>query len=253
MTLKLLLYDSLDGLTRHRGIKRRIDSELIRFPARWSRYYESDYEPETFSFLRNHLKAGDTYLDIGGHMGLFAVVASRIVGKSGSVFTFEPTPFTRSILERVVQINECAGNVQVQPEAMSSQSGETVFFDTGDEASNANSLVRTPRSKVEIPVKLVSIDDFVADRELEVNAIKIDVEGAECDVLRGGQETFYSQRPFVRLGLHPNFILQNGQSLDDIWSVIQEYGYNVLFEDKRVTQDWFCSQCDLFDVNLIPR
>lgn len=206
------IYRLVETATRGRGIRRRIGGESIKFPARWCRYYESDYEPATFSFLRNHLKQGDTYFDIGGHMGLFAVVASRIVGKSGRVFTFEPTHFTRSILERVVLINGCGENVRVQAEAMSSQSGETVFFETGDEASNANSLVRTDRSKVEIPVKLVSIDDFVGDQELTVNAIKIDVEGAECDVLRGGRETFRTQRPVVRLGLHPSFISDNGQA-----------------------------------------
>ncbi len=250
--IKDLAYKTLDAANFGSGVKRRISSDTIRFPARWSRYYEADYEPETFRFFHEHLKAGDTVLDIGGHIGLFAVVTAKLVGPSGKVFSFEPTPFTRSVLQQVVSLNQCSEIVEVRGEAVSSKRGETVFFDTGDTISNANSLVKTERSTKAIPITLISVDEFVKERDLKIDCLKIDVEGAEMDVLTGARETFLGHRPVARLGLHPQFIVQNGQTLDDIWEILAEYKLSFIFDGKPVEKDWFCSQSDLFDVNLIP-
>ncbi len=250
--VKDLAYKTLDVVTHGNGISRNIAGEHFRFPARWSRYYEADYEPETFAFFREHVNKGDTVLDIGAHIGLFAVMTAKLVGDDGQVFSFEPTPFTRQVLDEVVVLNGCGDIVEVRGEAISSRRGKTVFYDTGDEISNANSLVKSELSRREIPIDLVSIDEFVSERGLHVDCIKIDVEGAEMDVLAGARETFLSQRPPTRLGLHPRFIVQNGQGLDGIWDLLQEYRVDVEFDGRAVDKDWFCSQNDLFDVNLLP-
>ena len=107
---------------------------------------------------------------------------AREVGESGRVFAFEPTPFTRSVLKEVVALNGCSDMVEVRGEAVSASEGKATFFDTGDDVSNANSLVKTSRSKREIEVPLTSVDAFVNERGLRVLCIKIDVEGAELDV-----------------------------------------------------------------------
>lgn len=250
--IKNLAYKTLDVVTGGSGVERQIGGEAIRFPARFSRYYEAGYEPESFLFFRENVKAGDTVLDIGGHIGLFAVVNAKLVGATGKVFSFEPTPFTRGVLQEVVELNGVSGVVEVRSEAVSSKRGQTIFFDTGDTISNANSLVKTARSKQEIPITLISVDEFVTELGLTVNCLKIDVEGSELDVLNGARETFLSMRPLARLGLHPQFIVQNDQSLEDIWRVLAEYKLRVVFDGNPVEKDWFCSQDNLFDVNLIP-
>ncbi len=250
--IKDLVYELTDAVTRGTGIKREIGGETLRFPARWSRYYEQDYEPETFRFLRETLKRGDTVLDIGGHIGLFAVVAARLVGANGKVFSFEPTPFTRGVLQEVVELNECSGIVEVRGEAVAARRGEMTFFDTGEPISNANSLVKSERSQIEMRVPTVSVDEFAAERRLTIDCLKIDVEGAELDLLRGVRKTFLNDRPSARLGLHPPFIKQNGQTLAEIWDLLAEYELNVVFNGETATRDWFVSQTELFDVNLIP-
>ena len=250
--IKELGYSVLNALTLGRGINREIGGETIRFPTRWSRYYEAEYEPETFEFFRENVKKGDIVLDIGGHIGLFAVVTGRLVGSEGKVYSFEPTPFTRGVLQEVVELNGLSDVVEVRSEAVSSKSGETVFFDTGDTISNANSLVKTERSKTEIPITLISVDEFVKEKSIKANCLKIDVEGVELDVLHGARETFLNHRPVVRLGLHPPFVTQNGQTLEEIWAILEEYKMHVIFEGKSAEKDWFCSQPALFDVNLLP-
>ena len=250
--VKSLAYKTFDVVTLGRGIKREIAGVDIRFPAKWSRYYEANYEPETFKFFRENLKQGNTVLDIGGHIGLFAVFTASLVGPEGKVFTFEPTPFTRDVLQQVIDLNGCGTIVEVRREAVSSAVGKAMFFDTGDEISNSNSLVKTSRSKAEIEVPLTTVDAFAAERNLRVHCIKIDVEGAELGVLKGARNTFLDQRPVARLGLHPSFIAQNGHSLEEIWQVLSDYKLNIVFEGRAIDSDWFCSQRDLFDVNLLP-
>ena len=250
--IKQAAYKVLDTVTLGRGVERTIGGEKIKFPARWSRYYEADYEPETFRFFSESLKVANTVLDIGGPIGLFAVVAARLVGASGKVFSFEPTPFTRGVLQEVVELNGCSDIVEVRAEAVTAEQGEMTFFDTGDAISNANSLVRTERSRGEITVPTTSVDEFAAERGLKIDCLKIDVEGAELDLLRGARNTFLNDRPAARLGLHPPFITANGQTLDEIWDLLAEYKMHVVFEGESVTREWFVSQPELFDVNLLP-
>lgn len=250
--LKAFIYRLLDATTSHAGIKRMICGESLRFPVRWSRYYESDYEPETFRFFRKNLKPGDTVLDIGAHIGLFSVVTSRLVGETGKVYAFEPTPFTRGVLSEVVKLNGCDHNVEIRPEAVSDKKGTAHFFDTGTEVSNANSLVETDRSKEKIEVPMISVDQFASEMGLTVNCLKIDVEGAELDLLKGARKVLTEQRPVARLGLHPDFMAANGHSLEMIWDLLKYYRYRPDFNGSAISKQEFCSQPTLFDVNLFP-
>ena len=127
--LKETGYKMVDVVTLGRGVSRRISGEKVKFPARWSRWYDKNYEPETFDFLRENLTPGATVLDLGAHMGLFSVVMSRLVGERGIVYGFEPTPSTRNVLKEMIKINGCAHNVRVRNEAVSREKG-TFFFTT---------------------------------------------------------------------------------------------------------------------------
>jgi FkbM family methyltransferase len=251
--IKALTYQALEAVTLGRGVKRRIGGEIVRFPARWSRYYPSEYEPETFDFLQKHLKKGATVLDIGAHIGLFSIIAARLVGEKGKVFSFEPTPFTRSVLSKVVELNNCTEIIEVRDEAVSDAKGTATFYDTGDsEVSNANSLVKTARSRGEIEIQLTTVDDFAEENGLKIDCLKIDVEGAELDLLRGASKTFLNNRPIAHLSLHPAMITEKKQSLVEIWDLLETYQLKVLYKDKPVDKDWFCGQKDLFDVCLFP-
>ena len=250
--LKETAYKIADVATLGRGISREIGGTKIKFPARWSRWYVKDYEPETFEFLRENVKPGATVLDLGAHMGLFSVVMSQLVGKQGRVYSFEPTPSTRSVLKEVVKINGCSHNVQVRSEAVSREKGTFFFYDTGDLVSNANSLVQTARSAGKIEVNAISLDEFAAEQKEKINCLKIDVEGAELDLLEGAKKVFTEMRPVALLSLHPASIKANNQSLESIWDILESYKMRMIYEGKPATKESFCGHDELFDVNLFP-
>jgi FkbM family methyltransferase len=256
-------YDALDWATRRRGITRRIGGAPIRFPARWSRYYESDYETVSFAFFRRSVRRGYIVFDIGAHMGLFTVFTARLVGSKGRVFAFEPTPSTREVLQTVVRLNHVTRRVSIQDAAVSEASGTAIFHDTGDLVSNANSLVANKRAKNDLAVPTVSIDEFAQTNDVRPNVLKIDAEGAEAAVLRGARHTFQTLRPVALLAIHPALLPSDG-SLQAIWELLEEYDMEVSLlrtsdEDPdappgaEVDRTWFCAQFDNFDVELRPR
>lgn len=250
--LKNTAYKMMDIATLGRGVSRQIGGVNVKFPARWSRWYVADYEPETFDFLRQNVKPGATVMDLGAHMGLFSVVMSGLVGKNGRVYSFEPTPSTRNVLKEVVRLNDCDHNVRVRSEAVSKQKGTFYFYDTGDEVSNANSLVQTARSKDKIEVKAISLDELAAEENIKIDCLKIDVEGVELDLLEGAEKVFNEMRPIALLSLHPVSIKANNQSLEDIWNTVKSYRMRVIYEGKETTKESFCEHDGLFDVHLFP-
>lgn len=258
---KVALYEMVDICTLRRGILRVICDEEIRFPPRWSRFYPPDYEPYTFRFLRSHCAAGATVMDIGAHLGLFSVVMARLVGPAGRVYSFESTPLSgkcSSGRRGSTAVRELWKSVRRPGGA----TGKAAFYETGSPASNANSLVRTAQSKCRITLDEVRLDEFVASRQLNVTCFKIDVEGAELDLLQGARRTLLACRPAVLLSIHPMAIQESRGGLAEIWQLLQDCGMSVRLPEEvhparldvePIGGDSFCERTSPFEVECIPR
>jgi FkbM family methyltransferase len=226
---------------------------LIRFPARWSRYYRDGYEKETFDFFTKHIKKGDTILDIGGHIGLYCVPLSKCAGNEGRIFCFERTPATFKILLKIIALNKCL-NVTPVNAAISKESGHITFNLTTDSGvgSNANSIVASERMTNTVLVQAYSADDFKRNHELKIDMMKIDVEGAELFAIIGAAEVFLKDRPLCILALHPDSIRNSGHSLHQIWDTLMQYRYKVIYEGAEMKKESFIFRQTLFDVQLWP-
>lgn len=251
--LKDTAYSLLDLVTLKRGILRRINGMKVRFPPRWSRYFNREYEKDNYDFIKDHVKHGMHVIDIGAHIGLFSVCTSQLAGPTGKIVCFEPTPGTFEILKNTLKLNHC-DNVIPRREAVGSTAGKATFY-VSDEivGCNSNSLVQMNKSRqAGQDVMVTTVDDICRDHALKPGLIKIDVEGAELNVLKGAGRTMKNERPIMIVGLHPVFIKKNGDSLTEIWTIIKENGYRVNFENKDLNEKEFVSHDNLFDVRLIP-
>lgn len=248
--VKAGVYDVVDACTLQRGIARTISGMPIRLPARFCRYYPADYESPKFDFIRRHCRPAGVALDIGAHIGLFSVLMSRLVGEQGVVHSFEPTPFTRSVLRETIRMNGCR-NVIVRGEAVSKAPGTAVFHDTGDDASNANSLVRMPRSRRELSVPTVSVDSL-RESVGAVQFIKIDAEGGEFDILEGASETLDCCRPFVQIEIHPVPLKSQSRSLLDMWSFFRRHSMRAFLDGVELTESQFTNIHEAVELQLIP-
>ena len=253
--MKKLLYNLLDLVTLKRGVSRHVSGFTLKVPARYIRYFPSNYELSNITFLNERLGSGMTVIDVGAHIGLLSVIMAQKVGSSGKVFAFEPTPSTFRILEEIIRINRLNDIVVPIKKAVSEEPGKTNFYVTDIEAHNSNSLANTKRdygNEHEISVELVTIDETVLLYDLpKVDFLKIDAEGAEYSVLKGGRKTIKKDKPAISLSLHPESIMDFGDSLAEIWGFIEEHEYTVVYKNEILDRQYFISQKGLFDVFLI--
>ena len=237
-------------VTGNKGIQRTINHFKVRFPVRWSRYYEPGYEADNYNFLREHVQSGMHIIDIGAHLGLFSVASSQLAGENGRIVCFEPTPGTYAILAQTLKLNHCGNVIPVQA-AVSNKEGLAVFYVSEIAGCNSNSLVKNkPETEAKgYEVKLYTVDSVVQEYSLKPGLIKIDAEGSELDVLQGGLNTFKQYKPILIVGLHPHFISQKGDSLEKIWDLLEESGYSVKENNKNLVRSDFCNRTLLFDVH----
>ncbi|WP_462252922.1 FkbM family methyltransferase [Ferruginibacter sp.] len=253
--MKELIYKLLNIATLGRGMKRTISGHTLRLPTRFYRFFPDNYEEENFGFLFSKVKKGDVVLDFGGHIGLFAVIASQATGSQGKVYSFEPSPTTNKLLRKSVVINNAQNIITTFQKAVGGSVGKTTFFISDAQADNANSLVnyKEDRPLHGIDIDVTTIDAFVKEQNLtKVNFIKIDVEGAEYDALKGGVETFNKFKPVCILAIHPEPIKAKGDSLGQIFDFVQSMNYKALYNNKPISKEAFCACTDLIDLHLLP-
>jgi FkbM family methyltransferase len=166
-------------------------------------YGELPHERGTEKLLRRVLKEGSTFVDVGANIGYFTGIASRLVGPTGTVLAFEPMPAAL----RLLQMNTASqSNVTIFPMALSDKKGTATFYvrKKGDMSSLSHDPGATP-----IPVTVGTLDESLAN-QARIDLIKIDVEGSELDVLRGGRRLIEQHRPIVYFEFLPCFAEPRG-------------------------------------------
>ncbi|MEA2372963.1 MAG: hypothetical protein QOH12_3357 [Solirubrobacteraceae bacterium] len=159
-------------------------------------------EPDTQHLLGSWLRPGDVFYDLGANVGFFSLIASRLVGPEGHVFAVEPSPTTAYALRSNVERNALV-NVTVIEAAVGREDG-TARFDPTSEVSQDARLIEDSRAGG-IEVRVVSIDALVRGGARPPNVVKIDVEGAEEDVIIGMHKTLATYAPRVVCEIHRTF------------------------------------------------
>ena len=162
-----------------------------------------DSEIRLARFLMKNLHPGDTFCDVGAHFGYFSLLASQLVGQNGKVLALEASRSTFAILQKNV-----APFVNIEPlhRAASDEDKMLIFNEFPALYSEYNSLVlpemknaawlkNNPSQPIEVAG--VRLDDFFAEGKTKPDVIKIDVEGAEPQVLRGMEQFLRKNAPLV--------------------------------------------------------
>jgi FkbM family methyltransferase len=158
------------------------------------------FEISEMAFVKRYLQPGMTVLDLGAHQGLYTILSAKRVGPRGKVYAFEPSSRERRILRQHVWLNFCT-NVAIQPLALGNEDGECELFVVNGTQTGCNSL-RPPvvfSGTTPQPVRIARLDDWLDRQQIgTVDFIKLDVEGAELDVLKGAVRLLERQpRPVI--------------------------------------------------------
>jgi FkbM family methyltransferase len=173
-------------------------------------------------WLAEHLRSGDVFYDVGANVGFFTLIGARLVTPRGTVVAFEPLPTNLSQLEKNVELNSFK-HVLVVPAAVGAATGTSSFGSPSGRRDNARLLPERGQAPSVVEVRVTSIDDWRWEtRARPPSVMKIDVEGAEIDVLRGAKATIRDHRPIMLVEVH-----WLGQSfLDYVDEAILPLGYS---------------------------
>ena len=163
------------------------------------------------------MRPGALVFDVGANIGAYTVLFAQWTGAAGRVVACEPSPPSIAGLREQVRLNGVSDRVDIVEAAVSERPGSAAF-DCGG-SSGTNALVPDAESGAHvIRVETTSLDAFCAARGLHPSVVKIDVEGAELDVLRGARETLARPGVDVFVEFHPSVWKARGIARRDIES-----------------------------------
>lgn len=198
------------------------------------------------------LAPGAVVLDIGASVGAWTVPLARSIGADGRVIAFEPVPANRDRLERAVADNALR-NVTISALAL----GDAVrSVDMWLRASRTGAASGTaavvPSGQGHITVSMQPLDVWAREAQLtRLDFIKLDVEGAELMVLRGGEETITRLRPMILAEFDEYWMSTHGLTVADGAQWAAEHRYALLGWDRRAAR-WRSVERPEGDTLLVP-
>jgi FkbM family methyltransferase len=208
----------LSGFLRHR--------DFIRNAA-------DGYEDASRRLFIDALEAGVTVIDGGAHIGVFALSAAARIGQGGQVFAIEADPYNYAAL-RINKQRNGLENLEAIHAALDESSGERMFHvSRGTIASSlVNKSYITDTRTLRVPA--TTIDATLASVDLTRLVIKLDVEGAEDRVLRGGSESLAAAKSCRIILEHNAQALHDaGVSSDAVLVLLTNLGFVVSILDEQ--------------------
>ncbi len=193
------------------------------------------YEPETTRFLAGVLTKGDTFIDIGAHIGYFACLAAKLVGDHGRILCFEPEDSNYQHLLQHICLNNLR-NVLPFRLAVGERNGTvSLYVNRDNEGGHALWDVRSHFFNVESRkhletdrVPLTTLDTALRQMSLNsLKAIKIDTEGSEYNIIRGGRELIQKHDvPYILCEVNRFGLQQMGTSESALRQLMSSLGYS---------------------------
>jgi FkbM family methyltransferase len=201
--------------------------------------YLGFYERQTSAALGRLVRPGSLVLDIGANIGAHTLTLAHLVGASGRVLAFEPTDYAFTKLSRNLALNpELARRVSAYhcflagadagPVPSAIYSSWPLAHEAGLHAKHLGREMKTEAARAR---SIDSVLTEVADRP--VSLVKLDVDGFECDVLKGATKLLSDTRPIFVMELAPYVLEERGASLAELLSFFVPRGYRIYDESTN--------------------
>ena len=195
------------------------------------------FEPYQMALFRKTIKPGMTIVDIGANIGLYSVIAGKLTGKNGRVFSFEPEKKNFEYLNKNVNANNLK-NVQVDTTAISNEKATRNLFLFSDN-TGSYSLVDNRKTNISVQVQTDTLDNILKLKAIDhVDFIKMDIEGAEYLAFEGMTDVINKSKNLtMMIEFFPNAIRRFNKEPLQFLNKIKSLGFKIseISEDNKTT------------------
>ena len=216
------------------AVRGRLTAAAINGLAGWTPYVESEIRG-----LRQLVNPGDVCIDVGAAAGLYTVALSRLSGPNGRVHSVEPLPFANFSVARLVSAWQ-ATNVCRHVVALGAQPGVNIMhvplgrhgLVTGRSFLGRSAGGPDPNvefaSQVAVTATIDTLDALCVREGIDrLQFVKIDVEGAELQVLEGGQQVITDSRPVMLIEVEARHAARYQRTPDEVMAWMFDRGYTM--------------------------
>jgi FkbM family methyltransferase len=212
-------------------------------------YFFGVWEPTITEYVQNTLEAGDIFIDIGANIGYHSLLASKCVGSTGHVYCFEASPSIYTVLERNLARNG-ARNVTSFNVAVVNEPGEVTVYLNVPENLGGSTVVpeaaneRSAKLEAVVPgLPLPKILDASIIRRARL--IKVDVEGAEWDVVKGIGSALiseFSKNTSIIMEIDRIAVEARGGRVEQLLSIFVEQGYSAFQIENQYEVEFYAKR-----------
>lgn len=217
------------------GLPLSIGGHTMRLHPLFANLNWETVEVEAYRAFTSAVMPGDVVYDVGSHFGTYTIISLRQGGPQTRVVAYEPCELTRQYLSQHLQWNHATEQVLVRSVCCGAVKGIAPFYIRPGVPEGINSLIKAEELE-EISVDVTTLDDDVRELGLIPQIIKIDVEGAELEVLKGAEAVLRNCRPRLFISLHPIPLAKVGLAPRSIvdWLARRDYDCRMIAEDQEL-------------------
>lgn len=200
----------------------------------WNRIYD----PFETRVMLSLLRPRDVIVDIGANIGYYTLIFSKITGKEGKVFAFEPGQSNFMILQENVRINNYTDRVVTVNKAVSSEDNREINLYLNDTNHGMNRIFKSEKygKKTDSIEKIgtISLDDYFSRNPIQkIDFVKLDIEGSEYGAIKGMQQTLKNNESIkIITEFHPTSIREFGVEPIEFLELLDSFGFDVWSLDK---------------------
>jgi FkbM family methyltransferase len=196
------------------------------------------YEPDVIGAILAALPVDGLLLDVGANVGLVALAVVAQV-PTASVVAWEPGRRQHDQLARTIAVNGLADRVELRGLALASRAGASAFSVHSAPDAPYDGLLDTGRagSIRTVTVQTESLDDWwIANGRPGVDVVKLDTEGSEFEIVRGGSQLLTKAKPTLVIEIHPDNLRPYQLTQDDVVDELERIGYALTTLDGRALE-----------------
>ena len=207
-------------------------------------FIRGTYEPGLSRFFRMNIRPDDVVFDVGANFGWFSVLFLKLLDKRGSLHSFEPVPPIYEELKQNIALNKGKIEPKLNNFALGAKKTRTeinVFKNLPHGHASLSDLGREDASTYD--TEIITLDHYIEKYKIrKVDVIKIDVEGAEFNVLRGAEKLLKNNPPRI-ITMEVNYRTSRffGYSPLDMLEYLRSFGYRIYalgLGGKQAIKDW---------------